>query len=153
FLLKKRIHNILTIRVGAEDMFKMIGIKKDCNTSIHDLHVSSRVLADILATFKPYGFNVSSTVYNCLKNLEFFTQEVRRDVKEGLFGKTLIHPSQIDITNEVYRVSKDELEEAEIILKKDEAIYRHNDKMIESSVHKSWASTILKRFEVYGVTN
>ncbi|MEA1917338.1 MAG: HpcH/HpaI aldolase/citrate lyase family protein, partial [Campylobacterota bacterium] len=83
FLLKKRIHNILTIRVGAEDMFKMIGIKKDCNTSIHDLHVSSGVLADILATFKPYGFNVSSTVYNCLKNLEFFTQEVRRDVKEG----------------------------------------------------------------------
>jgi len=152
FLLTQTKHNIVTLRIGGEDMFKTLGIKKNCDESIHDFHISSKVFADLLSIFKPYGFNLSAPVYNCLENKEFFTREVKRDIKEGFFGKTIIHPAQAKITNECYKVSEDEVNEAkEIVNSSNEAIFRFHDKMCEPKAHNVWAKQILKRVEVYGV--
>jgi citrate lyase beta subunit len=151
FLQRMKKDKVLTMRMGGEDMFRMLGLKRDCQSSIHDFHVSSRVIADMLSVFKPYGFNVTSAVYSCFKEEKFFIQELNRDIKEGLFGKTIIHPSQITLSNEAYKVSQSELDEAREISQKDDAIFRYGDKMIEKSVHQSYADAILKRYEVYGI--
>jgi citrate lyase beta subunit len=151
FLQSIKKDRVLTLRMGGEDMFRMLGLKRDCQSSIHDFHVSSRVIADMLSVFKPYGFNVTSAVYSCFKEDQFFANELKRDIKEGLFGKTIIHPSQIEISNEVYKVSQEELDEARAISQKDDAIFRYGDKMIEKSVHQSYANIILQRYEIYGV--
>ena len=133
-------------------MFKYLGLKKECEDSIHDFHVSSKILADILSVFKPYGFNVSAPVYNCLDNEEFFLNEVRRDIKEGFFGKTVIHPNQAKCCNEIYKVAQKHYHEAQEILKSsNEAIFRFENKMCEPEAHQMWARNIIKRYEVYGI--
>jgi citrate lyase beta subunit len=150
FLLTQK--RILTIRIGGEDMFKYLGIKKECDKSIHDFHVSSKIFADILSVFKPYGFTVCAPVYNCLENEVFFKSEVQRDIQEGFFGKTVIHPKQAQICNEIYQVSTKELAEAkEILDNSNEAIFRFEDKMCEPEAHQVWARNILMRYEVYGL--
>ena len=145
-------HNIVTLRIGGEDMFKTLGLKKGCDDSIHDFHISSKIFADLLSIFKPYGFNIAAPVYNCLENKEFFQKEVIRDIKEGFFGKTIIHPDQAKITNEVYGVTQKELDESNKILDiQNEAIFRFDDKMCEPKAHHVWALNIRKRFEIYGL--
>lgn len=150
FLLAQK--KILAIRVGGEDMFKYLGLKKECDKSIHDFHVSSKIFSDILSTFKPYGFIVCAPIYNCLENELFFKSEVQRDIGEGFFGKTVIHPKQAQICNEIYQVSTKELAEAkEILDNSNEAIFRFEDKMCEPEAHHIWARNIFMRYEVYGL--
>ena len=152
YLINQTKHDILTLRVGGEDMFKTLGLKKSCEDSIHDFHIASKVFASIFSIFKPYGFNISAPVYNCLNNLEIFESEVKRDLKEGFFGKTVIHPSQANIINECYKVSSDDLNEAkEILNTENEAVFRFQDKMCEPKAHHIWAQNILKRADIYGV--
>lgn len=152
FLLTQTKHRITTLRVGGEDMFKVLGIKKSCEDSIHEFHISSKIFADLFATFKPYGFNISAPVYNCLENKEFFTKEIQRDIREGFFGKTIIHPDQAKIVNECYKVIQTELDEAkEILDSSNGAIFRFGEKMCEPKAHHVWAKTILKRASVYGI--
>ncbi|MEA3497953.1 MAG: HpcH/HpaI aldolase/citrate lyase family protein [Campylobacterota bacterium] len=154
YLLKQTKQNILTLRIGGEDMFKTLGIKKSCEDSIHDFHISSKIFADILSVFKPYGFNITAPVYNCLNNNEIFKKEVQRDIKEGFFGKTVIHPSQAKIINSCYKVSNDEVSESKEILKSsNEAVFRFQDKMCEPKAHNIWANNILKRADIYGIFN
>ena len=152
FLLLQTKHNIITLRVGGQDMFNFIGLKKDCKSSIHDFHISCLVFANLLGVFKPFGFNISAPVFNCLENLEFFKKEVQRDIKEGFFGKTLIHPKQIAITNNCYKVTKDEYEEASQICNiNSDAIFRYKDNMCEPASHNNWASIILQREKEFGI--
>jgi citrate lyase beta subunit len=152
FLLTQKQHHIVTLRIGGEDMFQMVGIKKGCEDSIHDFHISSKILGDLLSVFKPYGFNIAAPVYNCLENKEFFVKEVQRDIKEGFFGKTIIHPDQSAITNECYKVTKEELDEAKEILKStNDAIFRFQNRMCEPKAHGVWATNIVRRAKVYGL--
>ncbi|MEA3552904.1 MAG: HpcH/HpaI aldolase/citrate lyase family protein [Campylobacterota bacterium] len=152
YLLKQIKQNIITLRIGGEDMFKTLAIKKSCQDSIHDFHISSKIFADILSVFKPYGFNITAPVYNCLNHNEIFKTEVLRDIKEGFFGKTVIHPLQAQIINSCYKVSKDEVAEAkEIIKSTNEAVFRFKDKMCEPKAHNVWANNILKRADIYGI--
>lgn len=153
FLLKQTYHPVVTLRIGGEDMFKSLGIKKNCDKSIHDFHISSKIFAELLSIFKPYDFNISAPVYNCLENKDIFSQEVKRDIEEGFFGKTTIHPDQVKICNELYKVSPEEFEEASEVLKEsNEAIFRFKNKMCEPKAHNVWAKNILKRAKTYGIT-
>lgn len=150
FLLNHQKHNILTLRFGGEDMFKYMNLKKSCQDSIHDFHIASKVFGDIFSIFKPSGFNITAPVYNCLKNEEFFKKEVLRDIKEGFFGKSVIHPDQAKIINELYRVSENEYKEAnEILNLSNEAVFRFDNGMCEPSAHYAWAQTIIKRYKIY----
>lgn len=143
---------IITLRIGGEDMFKALSIKKECDESIHDFHISSKIFAELLSIFKLVGFNLSAPVYNCLEHLDFFEKEVQRDIKEGFCGKTIIHPDQAKICNEVYKVTQKEYNEANQILNQDnEEIFRFEDKMCEPSAHYIWATNIIKRSKIFGI--
>lgn len=150
YLLLQKKHNILSLRFGGEDMFKFLGLKKSCEDSIHDFHIASKVFADILSVFKPYGFNITAPVYNCLENENKFQDEVVRDLKEGFLGKTVIHPDQAKMINELYKVSIEELNEAKTILNSsNEAIFRFGNSMCEPAAHNLWAKNITKRYILY----
>lgn len=153
FLLTQDKQHIVTLRIGGEDMFKALSIKRSCEDLIHDFHIASKIFGDLLAIFKPCGFNISAPVYNCLEHFEVFEKEVQRDIKEGFFGKTIIHPDQGCITNEYYKVTTEEEGEAkEILDSSKEAVFRFKDKMCEPEAHRVWAKTILKRAKIYGIT-
>ena len=142
---------IVSIRFGLEDMLRQLGMRRDCDESIFDFSASSVVVGNFIATFKSVGFNVSGGVYPCFKDTEGFKKDVLRDLKEGLFSKTIIHPNQIEMLNELYKVSKEELSEAQEITKSSEAIFKQNSKMAEVATMRPHSEKIIKRAEVYGV--
>jgi len=142
---------IILLRFGLEDMLKQLKMKRSCKDSIFDLSATSYVLGAFIAIFKSAGFAISGGVYPCFKDEEGFVRDVKRDLKEGLFSKTIIHPKQIEITNELYKVTKEEFEEALEICENDFAVFNQNDKMAEIVTMKPRSQEIVLRAEVYGV--
>ncbi len=144
---------IITIRFGLEDMLKQLGMRRGCDESVFDFSATASVLGNFIATFKSSGFSVSGGVYPCFKDIEGLKRDVLRDLKEGLFSKTIIHPNQIDIVNELYRVTKEEYGEAKEICESQDAVFSQNSKMAEVSTMRPHSLEILKRAEVYGVSD
>jgi len=150
-LLLQNRENILLVRFGLEDMLRQLKMKRSCEESIFDFSATSYILGGFISTFKSAGFAISGGVYPCFKDDDGFIKDVKRDLKEGLFSKTIIHPRQIKLTNELYRVTKEELEDALEISQNSEAVFNQNDKMAEVVTMKPQAQEILLRAEVYGV--
>lgn len=139
------------IRFGAEDMLRQLGLRRDCALSLFDMCVPSHVIGMLLCTFKPYGFDISAGVFRCYKDHEGFKRDVLRDLREGLIGKTIIHPDQISILDECYRVALREFEEAKQLSASGSAVFSLNGTMAEVSTQLKWGQSILKREELYGL--
>ena len=150
FLLQNR-ENILLVRFGLEDMLRQLKMKRSCEDTPFDFSVTSYVLGSFIATFKSAGFAISGGVYPCFKDDNGFIKDVKRDLREGLFSKTIIHPRQIQLTNELYRVTKKELKEALEIFQSNEALFNQNDKMAEVITMKPQAQEVILRSKIYGV--
>jgi citrate lyase beta subunit len=144
-------HKIILIRFGLEDMLRQLKMRRKCEDSIFDVSVTSSILGNFLAIFKSAGFEVSGGVYPCFEDKEGFARDVLRDLKEGLFSKTIIHPSQIEIINDLYKVDKDEYEEARKITTLNAEVGAKNGKMLESKTMSPYAEYILKRADTYGI--
>ncbi len=142
---------IILIRFGLEDMLRQLKMRRGCEDSIFDFSVTNAVLGNFIAVFKSAGFEISGGVYPCFKDIEGFKKDVLRDLKEGLFSKTIIHPNQINIINELYKVSKKEFKEALELTKSPHAIFSQNGKMAETTTMNPHAKMILKREKVYGL--
>lgn len=152
FLLSCRLP-VLTLRLGGEDMMQFLGLKRRCEDNIYTLAAPARVIGDVLTCFKPYGFNVTATVFNCIHQDALYKENVLEDLRQGLLGKTIIHPAQIDPINEAYKVSPQELEMAAKMLEKDtKAIIVHEGQMGEKFAHTAWAKVILERHKYFGLT-
>lgn len=142
---------VVSVRFGLEDMLRQLGQRRRCDESIFDFAASSSVIGNFIATFKSVGFGVSGGVYPCFKDKEGFVKDVKRDMKEGLFSKTIIHPSQIKLINELYKVEKEEYEEALKIVNSQKKVFTLNDKMAETLTMNAYSQEILSRAEVYGI--
>ena len=142
---------VLLVRFGLEDMLRQLGMRRKCDESIFDFSSTSSVIGNFIATFKSAGFGVSGGVYPCFKDREGFTQDVQRDLKEGLFSKTIIHPSQIETINGLYRVSKKEFDEADEIVSSSSNLFSQNNKMVELITMEPHSQSILQRASIYGV--
>ena len=149
-LLKNR-ENIVLVRFGLEDMLRQLKMKRSCEDTPFDFSVTSYVLGSFIATFKSAGFAISGGVYPCFKDDNGFIKDVKRDLREGLFSKTIIHPRQIQLTNELYRVTKEELKEALEMFQSNEALFNQNDKMAEVTTMKPQAQEVILRSKIYGV--
>ncbi|MBC8237507.1 MAG: HpcH/HpaI aldolase/citrate lyase family protein [Helicobacteraceae bacterium] len=142
---------ILVIRFGLEDMLAQLKMKRKCDESIFDYAVSATVLGNFIGIFKSAGFEISGGVYPCFRDEEGFVKDVLRDLKEGLFSKTIIHPSQIDALNELYKVTEKEYNEALSIEKMEGEIASFKSVMLERKTMTPFAKEILQRAEVYGI--
>lgn len=128
-------------------------MKRNKYESIFDFTVSSYVLGQFLAVFKGAGFGVSGGVYPYFKDKNGFLVDSSRDLKEGLFSKTIIHPNQIEILNKLYKVTQKEFDEALEIFFNDEVIFNQNGKMAEKTTMTPFAEKIVKRALIYGIVN
>ena len=143
---------ILLVRFGLEDMLRQLSIWRKCDESVFDAASSSYVLGGFISVFKSSGFAISGGVYPCFKDAQGFTKDVERDLKEGLFSKTIIHPSQIELAHDAYKVTQEDLEKAqEIIKRQSEAVFSFNGTMAEVSTMLPFAKEIIQREEMYGV--
>ncbi len=142
----------LTLRLGGEDMMNYLGLKRKCEDNIYSLVGPAQVIGNVINIFKPFGFNISATVFNCIKHEKLFELNVIEDLKQGLIGTTIIHPKQIEVINRVYQVTHEDYMMAQKILdKQTSAIIVQKGQMGEKFAHASWARTILLREKYYGL--
>jgi len=73
-------------------------------------------LAGCAVAARAHGIDIIDGVYNDIKDLDGFRAECVQGRDLGLDGKTLIHPSQIDICNEVFAPTRTEVESARAII-------------------------------------
>jgi len=73
-------------------------------------------LSIALLAARGYGLSIVDGVYNDLKNEEGFNESVLQAKEWGFDGKTLIHPSQVARTNEVFAPTASEVEQARKII-------------------------------------
>ncbi len=141
--------NIICIRFGAQDMLRQLGLRQA--GSLYDMLVPAQVIGNLIATFKPYGFNISAPVYPDFSDKEGFQNEIRRELENGLISKTIIHPSQIAPLNQLYKVTRAELETAQRLLAQHDGVINLGGKMGEFKTQSPWAEQIMKRAELFDV--
>lgn len=142
---------IILIRFGAQDLFSQLSLKRSCEETLYTLSSSALVIANLITTFKPAGFQISGAVYPCYKNSEILSLESSLDIKNGLIGKTVIHPSQIPIVEEQYKVDADEYRNAKLIIDSCDTIIANDKMMLEPHTDLNWATNIIKRYKIYGL--
>jgi citrate lyase subunit beta/citryl-CoA lyase len=69
-----------------------------------------------VAAARAYGLAVLDGVYNQIEDASGFTQQCRQGVELGFDGKTLIHPSQIEIANQAFSPPDDEVRWARTVV-------------------------------------
>jgi citrate lyase subunit beta/citryl-CoA lyase len=103
------------------------------------------------------GIAVLDGVYNNVKDADGFRAECEQGRDFGFDGKTLIHPGQVEVCNEVFAPSAEAVEEAKGIVAAWEAgagagVVTHNGKMIEL-LHVEIARRVLATHEAIAATS
>jgi citrate lyase subunit beta/citryl-CoA lyase len=106
-------------------------------------------LATALAGAREAGKVILDGVYNDVKDLDGFRTECVQGFEMGFDGKTLIHPGQVDICNEVWAPGADEVDHArgliatfEAALAEGKGVVTYNGRMIEN-LHVANAQRVL----------
>ncbi len=143
--------DILAVRVGGNDLLSCLRMRRLPNVTLYESPLGT-LLYRLLGIFVPYGFYLSSPVFEYLDKNDLFIKELSQDVALGLVGKTVIHPCQIAAVNQAFQVAKQDHEQALAILADDaQAVFKQNNTMLEPATHKNWAKEILARAQVFGV--
>ena len=96
---------------------------------------------------------MSAPVFEHFANADLLREEVERDLEHGLFTKTAIHPSQIDVIQAAYAVDADTLAEAEaMVMGEPRGVFASRGAMCEPETHGNWAHAVIRRAEAFGVT-
>ena len=152
-------HMILNIRVGGNDLSHAFGLRRPVTRSIYDLRPVSHILIDIVSTFATQ-YVVSGPVWEYYSGDGWDTglrKELELDILNGFTGKTVIHPKQIPIVNEMLKVSYSDYQDACSILKWDNSkgqmvsASADSGRMNEYNTHFNWANKIVLRAKKYGV--
>ncbi|AZI44156.1 hypothetical protein EHF33_14735 [Deinococcus psychrotolerans] len=141
---------ILALRIGGNDLMNALGVRRSPGRTLYEGPLE-RVISMLIGVFKPYGFALSSPVYEVYDDLATLAREVQQDIEYGLSGKTIIHPVQLETVLAGYRVAEADLAEAHAILEPGApAVFKMNGRMCEPATHTKWAQDIVLRAEQYG---
>ena len=151
---------VLNVRVGGNDFCNQFAARRHYDETIYDILPIAQLLGDIL-TFFSREYVVSGPVW------EFFSsdndewrrglrQELKLDRLNGFIGKTVIHPKQIPVVNEMLKVTSKDYEDAKSILNWDDAGLQvgksfGGERMNEVRTHYNWARKIVLLAGLYGV--
>ncbi|MBY3157230.1 HpcH/HpaI aldolase/citrate lyase family protein [Rhizobium laguerreae] len=144
---------VLALRVGGNDLMSCLGLRRVGKTTLYEGPLFYTI-SMLMSVMKSKGFDLTAPVFEILdeEDQKALRDEVTRDVNFGFVGKTIIHPSQIDIVQNAFRVTGSDFEAAKRILDVDApAVFKFGGSMCEPATHRSWAQRMLSRAEVYGV--
>jgi citrate lyase subunit beta / citryl-CoA lyase len=97
--------------IGTNDLAK----EMRCRVDEQRTALVPALIAAVLAA-RAYGVAVLDGVYNDLKNANGFRSQCVQGLQLGFDGKTLIHPDQIAVANEVFSPSAEEIAHARAIV-------------------------------------
>ena len=153
---------VLNVRVGGNDLCNEFSVRRHYDETIYDILPIAGVLADILTVFSR-DYVVSGPVWEFYSsdNNEWrdgLKKETARDRLNGFVGKTVIHPKQIEVVNEAFRVSKKDYGDALAILGWDDTDGLRvggsvgGERMNEVKTHMNWAEKTVKLARIYGIS-
>lgn len=151
---------VLNVRVGGNDFSNEFSARRHYDETIYDILPIGQLLSDILTVFSQ-EYVVSGPVW------EFFSsdndewkiglrKELKLDRLNGFIGKTVIHPKQIPVVNEMLRVTCKDYEDAKAILNWDSSGLQvgksfGGERMNEVRTHYNWAMKTILLSELYGI--
>lgn len=152
---------VLNIRVGGNDLCNMFGFRRHSNESIHRIRPIDNIFSDIITV---YGMNyvISGPVWEYYSGNGWDTglaRELQDDRLCGFIGKTVIHPNQINLVNEAYKVDRKDYEDACSILNWDSSSASlvsgstAKERMNEYKTHHAWAEQTILLSQAYGITD
>ncbi len=131
----------------------LAGLIVGTNDLAHDMRLPntddraglSFALQSIVMAARANGIMVFDGVFNDLNNEEGLRVQCEEGRALGFDGKTLIHPNQIEITNQVWSPSAQEIEDAQaLVAAASGGAERFRDRMIEN-MHLEMAKRLLSR--------
>lgn len=151
--------SVASVRVGGTDLSHCFHLRRNQDTTIHQLPVISQLFGDVMTVFGE-EYLISGAVWEYYNGTGWdsgLIRELEQDRSYGFVGKTVIHPKQIPLVHQVYRVSKRDFEDATAILSPEE--FGHTlvkgsitgERMNEKKTHSNWARRILNLAKVYGI--
>jgi citrate lyase beta subunit len=142
---------ILMLRIGGNDLMNLLGIRRPRHLTLYDTPIG-HVISQLVTIFKPYGFSLSSPVFEYLDEMATLKKEIDLDLAHGLIGKTAIHPMQIQAIEDTYRVEYEDYDMAKRLVDQGSpAVFKMHNAMCEVATHLHWAKDIIKRQQNYGV--
>lgn len=142
---------ILALRIGGNDLLALLGIRRPRNLTIYRTPLGL-VIAKLVTLFRPYGFALTAPVFEYLDKPALLAQELEEDLAHGLVGKTAIHPSQVALIDQHYRVPHADIEVAlRVMDDAAPAVFRMHDSMCEVATHSAWAKGVVERAKIFGV--
>jgi citrate lyase beta subunit len=143
--------HILSLRIGGNDLLNILGVRRSRHRTIYESPLAVTI-SNLVTIFKPHGFNLTAPVCELIQDPEILSKEVPKDLEYALFGKTAIHPDQVTLIENFYKVHQDEMEMAEAMLTENApAVFQMHGTMCEKATHSNWAREILERAKIYGV--
>ncbi|MBU3130029.1 HpcH/HpaI aldolase/citrate lyase family protein [Clostridium tagluense] len=150
---------VLNIRIGGTDFSGLYSLRRSKDFTVYDLTVVQGCISDIINVFKRDNYVISGVVYEYYSkvldlNNNVLIKETLLDRTNGLIGKTVIHPTQVNIVNSLMVVSKEDYIDASNILSSSlDGVIKSNysNKMNEIKPHEKWAKEILLKAKIMGV--
>lgn len=138
---------ILALRIGGNDLFACLRLRRQPTVTIYQSPLGM-LIHQLITCFVPFGFYLSAPVFEYLDKTALFAEELAQDVALGLVGKTVIHPSQISLVKQAFRVHDNELAQAQAIVASDaKAVFKQDNTMLEPATHRAWANNIIARWQ------
>ncbi|MCQ4022551.1 MULTISPECIES: HpcH/HpaI aldolase/citrate lyase family protein [unclassified Ruminococcus] len=174
---------VLQVRVGGTDFSSVFGVRRGVDYSIYDIMTVRECLSDIINVCgRNNDYVISGPVWEYFRapkrlmfeelpkhNFEDYLmkrlpivnnevdgllREVILDKANGFVGRTVIHPTHIKFVNALMAVTKEEYDDACMILGNQQGgVVKGSglNKMNEIKPHTNWATKIYMRARAYGV--
>ena len=174
---------VLQVRVGGTDFSSVFGVRRGVDYSIYDIMMVRECLSDIMNVCgRNNDYVVSGPVWeyfrapkelmfeelpkhsleDCLlkrltivnNEVDGLLREVVLDKANGFIGRTVIHPSHVKFVNALMAVTKEEYDDACMILGHTKGgVVKGSgaNKMNEVKPHTNWAKKVLNRSRAFGV--
>ncbi len=150
---------VLNIRVGGNDLCHLFGFRRHSDESIHRIRPVADIFSDIVTVYGT-DYVVSGPVWEYYSGegwKEGLLSEIKDDQLCGFTGKTVIHPNQIPVVNEAYKVCRKDYDDAKAILgwncETDNYVLGSaaKERMNEYKTHTNWAQKIIFLAEEFGI--
>ena len=174
---------VLQVRTGATDFSSVFGVRRGVDYSIYDIMTVREILADIVNIFgRDNDYVVSGPVWEYFRapktmmfeelpkhgledylmkripivnnEIDGLLREVILDKANGFIGRTVIHPTHVKFVNAMMAVTKEEYDDAVMILgNQSGGVVKGTgaNKMNEIKPHTNWAKKMVMRARAFGV--
>lgn len=142
---------IIALRIGGNDLMGCLGLRRNPATTLYQTPMGY-VIPMLAGVLGAQGFALTAPVFEQMSTPQLLAEELELDIAHGLVGKTAIHPGQIAVIQDAFRVSIEDLNCAKLIVNENApAVFKHDDAMCEPATHFHWATRIIERAQWHGV--